>query len=92
MLKDITFSVKARPSRPSGKSTVISFLSSLTTTLEMDQKVNIPCGSIAKIGQIDTLTETQSLTFKKRIKKINANLPELLRSMPPRVKLTSLDF
>lgn len=35
-----TLSVKALPSRPSGKSTVKSFLSSLTTTLEMDQKVN----------------------------------------------------
>jgi len=33
-----TFKVKARPSRPSGKRTVSSFLSSLTTTLQMSAK------------------------------------------------------
>jgi hypothetical protein len=33
-----TFKVKARPSRPSGKRTVSSFLSSLTTTLQMSAR------------------------------------------------------
>lgn len=35
-MKRHTLSVKARPSRPSGKSTVNSFLSALTTTLEIE--------------------------------------------------------
>lgn len=55
----ITLSVNARPSRPSGKSTVSNFLSSFTTTLEMDQKVNISGGLVAKVLLTDTYADTK---------------------------------
>jgi hypothetical protein len=67
--------VKARPSRPSGKRTVSNFLSSLTTTLH------------TKHTLIQYYCRTTSYKGKNHTR--DKYLPELFKSIPPRVRLTS---
>lgn len=83
-----TFNVKARPSRPSGKRTVSSFLSSLTTTLQMSARQRKIRNS--KITNDRHLKYVQhDHTGFKRMYEIDTYLPELFRSIPPNVRFTS---
>lgn len=72
----LTFRVKVRPSRPSGKNTVKSFLSSLTATLNHSPVISLS----------DNIEE--SSTFRQSFSFI-AYLPELFKSIPPSVTIGS---
>jgi hypothetical protein len=74
-----TLRVNARPSRPSGKSTVNNFLSSLTTTLQMR----------SALSTVFLMHNPDKKQDKKGVQEWDTYLPELFKSIPPRVTFTS---
>jgi len=75
-----TLSVNARPSRPSGKRTVNNFLSSLTTTLQIR----------SALSTVFLMHNPNKKEDEKGVQEWDIHLPELFKSIPPRVTFTSM--